>query len=415
MRRALLASTLACVSGGAVVAVTLDTHAALETLGLMLGVAAAALAGAQAVRRARRRVGSLAHQLAVAVGIAVAAILAAVGVAAGLMFISSEDALLVSAMAGVVAIVGLQVARLLTAPILDDITLLRDRLRGVGVGDRRADLATGGEDEIAELAAEANAMIARLAEEEHGRTRADDARRRLVIAVSHDLRTPLTSLRLLTEAIEDEIATGPTRARYLRDMQTHVKALSALVDELFDLSRLQAGEAALSLEPVDLLALANETIAALHATAAVRRIALFCRADRGRDQRLVAEVDRERIRRVLVNLLDNAIRHSPAGGSVSARVMRVDGAIEVQVADEGEGIPLEEREHVFEAFFRGGPDASRSGEGTGLGLAICRAIIDSHGGNIWLAEAERGACVCFAIPAPTLVGARAPDATGVSS
>ena len=112
------------------------------------------------------------------------------------MFISGEDALLVSVMASVVAVVGLQVAALLTAPMVDDITRLRDRLRGVGVGDRRADLATESNDELAELATEANAMIIRLAEEEHGRTSAEDARRRLIVAVSHDLRTPLTSLRL---------------------------------------------------------------------------------------------------------------------------------------------------------------------------------------------------------------------------
>src|SRR5205807_2142170 len=231
-------------------------------------------------RHERRRLGALGHQLALAVGIAVGAILAAVGVAAGLMFISSEDALLVSVMAGVVAVVGLQVAALLTAPIVEDITRLRDRLRAVGVGDRRADLATDGNDELAELVDEANAMIVRLDEEEHGRTSAEDARHRLIIAVSHDLRTPLTSLRLMTEAIDDEIATGSTRARYLRDMQTHVAALSALVDDLFDLSRLQAGEATLTIEPVDIGALTEETIAALRVTAATRGVTLSSRSDR---------------------------------------------------------------------------------------------------------------------------------------
>ena len=84
----------------------------------------------------------------------------------------------------------------------------------------------------------------------------------------------------------------------------------------------------------------------------------------------------------------------------------------MQVSDEGSGIPEAERAHVFEAFFRGGPDASRSGDGAGLGLAISRAIIDSHRGSIWLAEADRGTRVCFAIPAPPLVGAKAPATPG---
>ena len=320
MRRALVASILACVTGGVVVEVALDTHAALETFSLMLGVSMLALGVALTARHERRQIGALGHQLALAVGIAVGAILAAVGVAAGLMFISSEDALLVSVMAGVVAVVGLQVAALLTTPIVEDITRLRDRLRAVGVGDRRADLTTNGSDELAELVAEANAMIARLAEEERGRTSAEDARQRLIIAVSHDLRTPLTSLRLMTEAIDDEIATGPTRARYLRDMQTHVAALSALVDDLFDLSRLQAGEATLTIEPADIGALADETVGALRATAATRDVTLSCCADRIGHQPLVAEIDRERIRRVLMNLIDNAIRHSPPGGEVSTHV-----------------------------------------------------------------------------------------------
>jgi signal transduction histidine kinase len=419
MRRALVASVLACLAGGVVVELALDTHAALETFSLMLGVSILALGVAVGARHERRRIGALGHQLALAVGIAVAAILAAVGVAAGLMFISSEDALLVSVMAGVVAVVGLQVATLLTAPIVEDITRLRDRLRAVGVGDRRANLATNGNDELAELVAEANAMIARLAQEEGGRTRAEDARQRLIIAVSHDLRTPLTSLRLMTEAIDDEIATGPTRARYLRDMQTHVAALSALVDDLFDLSRLQAGEATLTIEPADIGALADETVRALRATAATREVTLSCRADRIGHQLLVAEIDRERIRRVLMNLIDNAVRHSPPGGEVSTHVARVDATIEVQVSDDGSGIPEAERAHVFEAFFRGGPDASRSGDGTGLGLAISRAIIDSHRGSIWLADADadadRGTRVCFTIPASALVGEQAPRRAGAAA
>lgn len=399
MRRALAASTLACLTGSVVIAVALDTNAALETFSLMLGVCALALGMALGARRARRRIGSLGRQLALAIGIAVGAILAAVGVAAGLMFISGEDALLVSVMASVVAVVGLQVAALLTAPMVDDITRLRDRLRGVGVGDRRADLATESNDELAELATEANAMIIRLAEEEHGRTSAEDARRRLIIAVSHDLRTPLTSLRLLTEAIDDKIATGSTRARYLREMRTHVAALSALVNDLFDLSRLQAGEAALRSELVDMGTLASETVAAMHAYAVSQDVELMCRTDQQDDPRLVADIDRERIRRVLVNLIDNAVRHTPSGGVVCTDARRVDAMIEVRVADEGSGISAEEREHVFEAFFRGGPDASRSGDGTGLGLAISRAIVDSHRGSIWLAEASRGTCVCFSVPA----------------
>ncbi|MDQ6810427.1 MAG: HAMP domain-containing histidine kinase, partial [Actinomycetota bacterium] len=282
MRRALASSALACAVGAIVVALTTGTHAALETLGLLLAVSAAALVAALQSRRARRRVGSITRQLALAVGIAVSAILAAVWVAAGVMFISSEDALLVSVMAAVIAVVGVCVARLLTDPMVQDIERLRDRLRAVGVGDRRTNLLTGGNDELADLAAEANAMIGRLAEEEAGRTAAEDARRRLIIAVSHDLRTPLASLRLLAGAIEDRVATGATRTRYLREMQTNVTVLSALVDDLFDLSRLQAGEIPLTTGPMELGELVSETVAAMRAAGEERGVKLRAEPAAGR-------------------------------------------------------------------------------------------------------------------------------------
>ena len=199
-------AVVACALGAGIVAVELDLSGALLTLELLLAVSVAALAAGFGAQRSRRRIGSLSHQLALAVGIAVGAILAAVGVATAVMFISGEDALLVSVMSAVIAVVGVCVARLLTEPMIHDIELVRDRLSAVGDGERRTDLATGGSDELAALAAATNAMIEQLGQEEAGRAAAEDARRRLIIAVSHDLRTPIASLRVLTEAVEDRIA-----------------------------------------------------------------------------------------------------------------------------------------------------------------------------------------------------------------
>jgi signal transduction histidine kinase len=401
MRRAFAISVAACALGGGIVAVALDLSGALLTLELLLAVSVAALAAGLGVQRVRKRIGSLGHQLALAVGIAVGAILAAVGAAAAVMFISSEDALLVSVMAVVIAVVGGCVARLLTEPMVHDIERLRDRLRAVGEGERRSDLVTGGSDELAELAVATNAMIERLSQEEAGRAAAEDARQRLIIAVSHDLRTPIASLRVLTEAVEDRIATGATRTRYLREMHTHVAVLSALIDDLFDLSRAQAGEIVVDSQPVEIGELVSETVAAMHAAGEERRVKLEAEplAGQGPGPALVARADPEKIRRVLFNLLDNAIRHTPAGGNVIAHTSRRDGKIEVEVADEGTGVADEDREHVFEAFYRGGEHVARSGDGSGLGLAIARAIVDAHGGEIWLAPAPRGTRVCFSLPA----------------
>ena len=101
---------------------------------------------------------------------------------------------------------------------------------------------------------------------------------------------------------------------------------------------------------------------------------------------------------MLFNLIQNAIRHTPADGSVVVRAEPVDAGIEVEIADSGEGIAPEEREHVFTAFYRGGADAARTGDGAGLGLAVSRAIVEAHGGRIWLADSPRGARVRFSLP-----------------
>jgi signal transduction histidine kinase len=401
MKRALLTSALASAVGCALLAATSGVHAAIVTLGLLLGICGVALAVALLARRARRRVGSLSRQLALAVGIAVGAILASVWVAAGVMFISSHDAVVVSVMTAVIAIVGMCVAALLTDPMLSDIERLRAGLRAVGMGDRRTGLRTGGNDELADLARAANSMIARLAEEEAGRASAEEARRALIAALSHDLRTPLASLRVLTEAVEDRIATGATRTRYLREMQTHVAVLSGLIDDLFELSRAQADARELTRRPTEIGELASETVGSMRTTAEERGVSLQVapRAGRAPGPALVADVDADQVRRVIFNLLDNAIRHTSPGGSVKLSVRRGRDAIEVEVLDDGPGILPGDREYAFEPFFRGGGNAARSGEGAGLGLAIARAIVHAHGGEIWLGAPAPGARVCFSLPA----------------
>jgi signal transduction histidine kinase len=403
MTRALVVAGLACALGAGIVAVAVDLSGAVLTLELLLAVSAGALAAGFVARRARGRLGSLNRQLALAVGIAVGAILAAVGVAAEVMFISSEDALLVSVMAAVIAVVGLRVARLLTEPMVHDIERLRDRLRAVGGGERRADLLTGGSDELADLAAATNSMIERLSREEAGRAASEHARQRMIMAVSHDLRTPIASLRVLTEAVEDHIATGETRTRYLREMHTHVAVLSALIDDLFELSRAEAGEIALAPQPVEIGELVSETVTAMRTAGDERGVTLQSDPPAGRapGTALVANVDPAKIRRVMLNLLENAIRHTPPGGNVIARSRRRGEKLEVEVADEGTGVAAEDREHLFEPFYRGGEHAARSGDGSGLGLAIARAVVNAHGGEIWLAPSPHGARVCFTLPAQT--------------
>jgi signal transduction histidine kinase len=344
----------------------------------------------------RTRAGSLSRQLALTVAIAVAPVLVALVVVGLLMVVSGHDARLVGTIvlgAGVLAGVA---AKLVAGSILRDVEVVRDGLTAVGRGERDIRIETAARDELTELASAANAMISRLRAEENARDQSDAARRDLVAAVSHDLRTPITSLRLLAEAVEDEIVDEETRRGYLKRMRTHIDALSALIDDLFELSRLEAGDIRWSLERVPLGELVGETVEAMRVQAEAKGVAVVANIP---DALVPAQANPEKLQRVLFNLIQNAIRHTPADGSVVVRAEPVAGQIEVEVADTGDGIAPEERERVFTAFYRGGAHAARTGGGAGLGLAVSRAIVEAHGGRIWLADASVGTRVRFSLPA----------------
>jgi signal transduction histidine kinase len=242
-------------------------------------------------------------------------------------------------------------------------------------------------------AAVAAGLAVRQSMEERMRRQVEDARRGLVAAASHDLRTPLASLRLLVEAIDDGVA-GEDRDRYLAEIRTHVAVLSDLIEDLFELSRIEAGDISWTMRQVELGDLIGDTVAAFRVSAEERGIRLAAELPA---ERVVAEADAEKVQRVLYNLIQNAIRHTPADGSVTVRAKGGPGGVEVEVADSGEGIPAGEGERVFEAFYRG--ESARGEDGAGLGLAISRAIVEAHGGRIWLEDAHPGTKVRFTLPA----------------
>jgi signal transduction histidine kinase len=242
-------------------------------------------------------------------------------------------------------------------------------------------------------AAAATGLAVRQSMEERMRRQVEDARRGLVAAASHDLRTPLASLRLLVEAVDDGVA-GEDRDRYLGEIRTHVAVLSDLIDDLFELSRIEAGDISWTMRRVELGDLIGDTVAAFRTSAEERGVRLSADLPAGE---VVAEADAEKVQRVLYNLIQNAIRHTPADGSVTVRAKGGPSGVEVEVADSGEGIPAAQSERVFEAFYRG--DSARDGDGAGLGLAISRAIVEAHGGRIWLEDGAPGTVVRFTLPA----------------
>ncbi len=348
------------------------------------------------IGRVRSGAGSLSRQFALVVAIVVTPVLVALVIVSLLMILSDHEAVLVAAIvlgAGVLAVLG---AKLVANGILRDVEAIRDGLESVGRGERDVRIATTARDELAQLALAANAMIADLQAEESARDQSDSARRGLVAAVSHDLRTPITSLRLLAEAVGDDIVDGDTRRAYLDRMGTHINALSGLIDDLFELSRLEAGDIGWSLERVPLDELVGETVDAMRLEAEAKGVAVVAHVPRDLGP---AQANPEKLQRVLFNLIQNAIRHTPADGSVVVRAEPVQAGIEVEIADSGNGIAPDEREHVFTAFYRGGAHAARTGEGAGLGLAVSRAIVEAHGGRIWLADSSTGTRVRFSLRA----------------
>lgn len=239
----------------------------------------------------------------------------------------------------------------------------------------------------------AAALAMRLAMEERTNREVEEVRRRLVAAASHDLRTPLASLRLLVDAIEDGVATGETRDRYLREIRTHVGVLSYLIDDLFELSRIEAGDIAWTMHQVELRELIDEAVAAMRAPAAEQGVRVAAELPA---EGLHAKANAEKVQRVLFNLIQNAIRHTPADGSVTVRARSFGKSVEIEVDDEGEGIPSGDADRLFDAFYRG--EASRGEDGAGLGLTIAKAIVETHGGRIWFAPSDRGTRIRFSLP-----------------
>lgn len=394
MKRSVVIAFLASLGGAAVIGLIYDVQGAINTFWLLLPIALAVLLLAHWSSENRARLGGLDKQFRLAVLLVVGSILAAIWLGAWRMFVSGHDAVVVTVMATLIGLVALRVGQVLSRGVTSDVEALRDGLDLVGEGERDIEVEVGGDDELADLATSVNSMISRLGAEEASRAEADSARRRLVASVSHDLRTPLASLRLLVESIEDGVVTGETRDRYIGQLRGHVAVLTDLVDDLFELSRIEAGDIIWTMSRIEMDSLVGDTVEAMRAQAEVRGVQVSAELPGGG---LYVTANPEKVQRVLFNLIQNAIRHTPADGSINVRASATNDGVMVEVADDGAGIPAGDRPHVFEPFFRGGADSSRSTGGAGLGLAVSRAIVEAHGGEIWLEPTSAGTDMRFTL------------------
>lgn len=362
---------------------------------------ASAVAGAVGgvVLRALRGRGARVQTMTVALS---SVLVAATGVvtAALAMFISYHDLVLLF----VVLIVASGVAFGAAWQLGDDIgagaeqvgAYARTMVDGDGHAAAALAPAVTGPGELAALAGEL-ADVSRRLEESQRRERAlESSRRELIAWVSHDLRAPLATIRAMAEALDDGVVDDDAAVkRYHAQIRTDAERLSALVDDLFELSRINSGSLRLGREQVDLRDAVADTLAGASAAADLKGVRVV--------ERLAAlpaaEVSARECCRALDNLFDNAIRHTPAGGTILIEAAAAPGAAVLSIQDQCGGIPDADLPRVFDIAFRGDEARRRDERGGGLGLAISRGLIEAHAGTVTVANTAGGCRFTISLPA----------------
>ena len=275
--------------------------------------------------------------------------------------------------------IGLLMVQLLARGMTSPLREMAAAADAMARGDYTRRVRATARDEVGQLAVAFNTMAADLAE-------VDRLRRDLVANVSHELRTPISALQAVLENVADGVQ--PPDPETISTMVGQVQRLGRLVEQLLDLSRLESGAVPLELTDVDLQQF-------LHGAAAEARLHAA-----GHDVHVrldahgagTARIDTERMHQVLANLLDNAVRHSPAGGDVVVAAQAGPDGVRISVTDQGPGVPVPESLRVFERFYRSDSARSAADGGSGLGLAIAHWVVDLHGGSIAIDPTMTSGC-----------------------
>ncbi|MFJ2592521.1 sensor histidine kinase [Streptomyces erythrochromogenes] len=362
----------------------------LIALYALLGAGAAGALGAAALRMLRSR--SVAVSLAVVAAVAVAAMLSGTLAVARAMFLSSHDLTVVTTVVAMAAVVSLAAALLLGRHVVLRFRELVSAAREFGEQGTFAPPVAPAPAELVALSRELALTGERLAASRERERALETSRRELVAWISHDLRTPLAGLRAMSEALEDGVVADP--ARYHQQMRTEVERLNSMVTDLFELSRIHAGALSLSPTRTSLHDLVGDALAGADALARQHGVRLAGGVDP-----LPVEVDGKEMTRVLSNLLVNAIRHTPAEGTVAIAAERRADAVVLSVTDACGGIPEEDLPRVFDTGWRGSR-ARTPPSGAGLGLAIVRGIVEAHSGHADVHNVPGGCRFELTLPAP---------------
>ncbi|MFL6034653.1 MAG: sensor histidine kinase [Gaiellaceae bacterium] len=284
------------------------------------------------------------------------------------------------------AVAAIACALILARRILRPLDALREASAQLAAGDLTARASESGPREIRDVSGAFNEMATNIEQ-------LFDARRQLVAWASHDLRTPIASLRAMLEAVEDGLATPD---EYLPAINEQLRILTSLVDDLFEVALLDSGAVTLDLRDGSLDELIGNSLTALRAEAEKRAIRLEARAE---SADVPVRMAPEKVERVLLNLLANAVRHTPDGGTVSVVVEPNGDHVLVAVEDTGDGISQIAGSRMFDLFWREDESRTRATGGAGVGLAVAQGVVRAHGGTIWAENRSAGgARVAFTLP-----------------
>jgi len=338
---------------------------------------------------------SLRLSLQAASAIAVLAVVAGTLGTANAMFISQHDLRVIGMVCVVAGLVAFGFSWLLGRHVEAGSLALRRAARALGQEETGFSAPAGPmAAELAALSEELAATAGKLRDSRERERRVERSRRQLVAWVSHDLRTPLAGLRAMAEALEDGIATDPDR--YHRQIRAEVTRLSAMVEDLFELSRIESGTLSLSLDSIEAGDLVSDTVASMEAVARARGVRLAGQADSA----LLIQADTRELSRALANLVTNAIRHTPRDGHVQVTATAEGKDVLMTVTDGCGGIPEADLASVFDTAWRGTRARTPEADGgAGLGLAIVRGIVEAHQGRVSVVNTGDGCRFEVRLPA----------------
>jgi signal transduction histidine kinase len=315
---------------------------------------------------------------------------------ARLMFASNHDLLLATVLLFFAGGMAMVLGYFLSSALADRIQRLERAAQAISLGDLEVRVAVTGRDELAKLSKTFNHMATQLHATAHQQKELEALRRDLIAWAGHDLQTPLASIRAIVEALADGVVDDPqTIQRYLHTAQGNIRALSTLIDDLFQMSQIDAGGVRLEIGKNSLSDLISDTLESFTQLAREKNAKINGSLEPGLD---LVWMDGQRIGRVLYNLVSNALRHIAMKGTVQVSARRCKQGVLVEVWDDGEGISPEDLPYIFERFYRGERSRNRTTGGSGLGLAIARGFVESHGGQIGVESLPGHTCFHFTLP-----------------